>query len=73
MFLQRVGRPKYRRGECVMFSNGLDDIYGRIAVVDAYGTYGQSREVSYDIERIDGTQYEKTLYKHIPESVVERI
>ena len=56
-----------------MLSNGSDDIYGRIAVVDSYGTYGQSREVSYDIERIDGTQCDKALYKHIPESVVERI
>lgn len=72
-FLQRVGRPKYRRGECVMFSYGSDDIYGWIAVVDAYGTFGQPREVSYDIEGIDGTQCDKTLYKHIPESVVERI
>lgn len=56
-----------------MFSYGSDDIYGWIAVVDAYGTFGQPREVSYDIEGIDGTQYDKTLYKHIPESVVERI
>ena len=72
-FLQRVGRPEYRRGERVMFSNGSDDMYGRIVVVDAYGTYGQPREVSYDIERLDGTQYDKTLYKHIPESLVERI
>lgn len=69
-FLQRVGIPKYRKGEWVMFypSNNEEYMDGSIEAVDAYGTLGQSKEVSYDIELIDGTRY-----KHIPESLVESI
>lgn len=65
----RVGRPIYKKGEFVSFDfdNGKEktEMYGRIAVIDAYGTLGQSREVSYDIQASDGV-----LYKHIPESDV---
>ena len=42
-----VGRPKYKKGEFVSFdfNNGLEKIekYGRIAVVDAYGTLFNKR------------------------------
>lgn len=49
-------------------SNNEEYMDGSIEAVDAYGTLGQSKEVSYDIELIDGTRY-----KHILESLVESI
>ena len=65
----RVGRPQYKRGEFVSFDfdNGRKktEMYGRVDVIDSYGTFGQGREVSYDIRASDGI-----LYKHIPESSV---
>ena len=68
-FLQKIGRPKYKSGEMVMFyfDNGKEktEQYGRIEVIDAKGTMGQHREASYDIRT-----FENTLYKHIPESEV---
>lgn len=75
-FVQRVGRPKYNPGEMVMWNIEEEgetyECYGRIRIVDAYGTFGQSREVSYDIE---GPNYrnpdEKICYKHIVESQLQ--
>lgn len=64
-----VGRPKYKKGEFVSFDfdNGREKIekYGKISIIDAYGTLFQRREVSYDIVDSDGI-----LNKHIPESDV---
>lgn len=64
-----VGRPKYQRGEFVSFDfdNGKEKIEkcGKIEVVDAYGTFFQKKEVSYDIVDSEGI-----LNKHIPESEV---
>lgn len=75
-FVQRIGRPKYRVGEMVLFYITEDSVeyecYGRIWWVDEYGTLGQEREVSYDIEGPDyrdGTS--KILYKHIRESELQ--
>lgn len=68
-FLQRLGYPKFRKGEAVMFyfDNGKDEqeLYGTIEIIDAYGTFEQKKEASYDIWRADDG-----LYKHIPESQV---
>lgn len=64
-----VGRPKFKKGEFVSFDfdTGVEKIekYGRIAIVDAYGTFFQQKEVSYDIVDSEGI-----LNKHIPESNV---
>lgn len=69
-FVQKVGRPKYSRGDSVVFyfDNGQEKFerVGRIEIVDAYGTFGQADEVSYDIKDLE----ERMLYKHIPESEV---
>ena len=77
-FEQRLGYPKYKKGELVLFYLTADGIrqerYGQVAQVDAYGTFEQSREVSYDIWGPDyRNPEEKALYKHIVESDVESL
>lgn len=70
-FEQRLGRPKFKMNELVLFyyGNGTEkiELYGRIQNIDAYGTLKQHKEVSYDIFQ----NTEKILYKHIPESDIE--
>ena len=76
--LQRLGYPKYKYGERVLFyfSDGTQEYecYGTIEIVDRFGTFGQSKEVSYDIL---GPDYlnpeERVLYKHIEESRIEKL
>ena len=74
-FLQRLGRPKYRQGEMVLFDALKDgeeiECYGRIQHVDCYGTEEQYKEVSYDIYGFDYQEPKrKTLYKYVVESKV---
>lgn len=68
-FVQRVGRPKFKQGEAVMFffDNGKEELEldGTIEIIDTYGTFFQRKEVSYDIWRAGDA-----LYKHVPESSV---
>lgn len=62
------GKPKYKRNEVVSFEiEGLHRT-GYIYVVDAYGTFFQVDEPSYDIMVEEGSG--RCLYKHIPESCV---
>lgn len=65
-----LGRPQYQKGEIVYFDfnsgREVQEKTGKIEVVDAYGTYFQKDEVSYDILGRDG------LYKHIVESKVRK-
>lgn len=74
-YLQKVGRPKYRTGEYVLFSvSDTEDGYGIIKKVYEYGTEEQYREVSYCIEGIIcGNPDQKRRFKNIRESVVESI
>lgn len=71
-----IGEPKFKQEDQVTFTitrDGTPTKYdGVIYIVDAYGTFGQTEEPSYDIEALkDG---EITLFKHIRESLVtERI
>lgn len=72
-FVQKIGRPKYKKGEMVLFyikDNGVEhECYGRISWIDEMGTMGQPRETSYDVEGPDYRDETKTmLYKHICES-----
>ncbi|MCM1048531.1 MAG: metallophosphoesterase [Clostridiales bacterium] len=68
-FLQRVGRPRYKVGDRVLFyPDERRDYAGTIVVVDAYGTMADSTQVHYDIKTQDGF-----LYKHVPETLVEKI
>ncbi len=65
-----LGKPKYKYGDIVRFyfDNGKEKIehYGKVEIIDAYGTWGQYKEVSYDIMGMD----EITLFKHVIESDV---
>ena len=65
-----VGQPKYKYGDVVKFyfDSGIEKIehYGKVEIIDAYGTWGQSKEVSYDIMGMD----ERALFKHVVESDV---
>lgn len=65
--MPRPGHPMYQRGDIVTFKlwNG-EAVTGKISVVDAYGTFGQSEEPSYDIY----CKSENMLYKHIIESEI---
>lgn len=68
-FLQRVGRPKYKVGDRVLFYPDEErDYAGTIVIVDAYGTFCNPTQVYYDIEMQNGS-----WYKHVPESLVEKI
>lgn len=84
-FLQRIGRPKYSRGDIVQFTFSYrphprekddDELRefkgtGEIEIVDAYGTFEQAKEVSYDIlgPSVDDPNVQ-CLYKHIGESSI---
>lgn len=51
-YIQQLGKPKYKVGEEVCFVYGKDrdqEAKGRICIIDAYGTWEQQEEVSYDI------------------------
>lgn len=72
-FVQRIGRPKYKKGELVLFyivDNGEEyECSGKIVQVDKMGSVGQTKEASYDIEGADHRDFnKKMLYKHIAES-----
>ena len=77
-FVQRIGRPKYKVNEIMLFYILEDNVeyecYGRIKVVDEFGTLGQSREASYDLEGPDYRDRTKTiLYKHFEESRLQSL
>ena len=58
--------PLYRREDTVRFSIGDESLEGVIRVVDAYGTFAQDEEPSYDIY----VAKKKCLYKHIRQTTV---
>lgn len=69
-----IGKPKYDYEDIVTFelfdeNDKKYQITGEVYVVDAYGTFEQNEEPSYDImvehSHMDGTP---CLYKHVRES-----
>ena len=66
-----LGHPKYAYGDKVKFTIDGKEIIGTIEIIDAYGTFEQNREVSYDI-MVKGEPW-NMLYKHITENGVEKI
>jgi hypothetical protein len=64
-----LGKPMYHWGNYVTFRVTAEEKVGKIDVVDAYGTFEQAEEPSYDIF----VEKENCIYKHIRESAVTRI
>lgn len=60
------GRPRYMRMDDVIFHVGDCRKTGVIYIVDAYGTFEQNEEPSYDIYVAE----ENCIYKHIEESAI---
>jgi len=67
-----LGQPKFSREQRVTFTMAMDgqekEINGDIYIVDAFGTFEQTEEPSYDIEALYNG--EVVLFKHIRESAV---
>ena len=76
-YIQQLGKPKYKVGEEVCFVYGKDrdqEAKGRICIIDAYGTWEQQKEVSYDILGSKSEDPNKRiLFKHIKESEIVSI
>lgn len=68
-----IGQPKYNYGDKVSFKfptpDGVDTFEGTIYIIDAYGTWDDPSDVSYDIL----SKSENCLYKHISEREVTKI
>lgn len=64
-----IGNPKYEYHEVVKFEFGNEIKVGTIEIIDAYGTFGQSEQPSYDLMVKD----ENCFYKHILESNIHKI
>ena len=63
-----IGKPKFKKADWVKFELKGEVIEGEIWQVDAYGTFFQTKEPSYDIF----SSKKNMLYKHIEESCVTK-
>ena len=63
-----VKEPEYSLGDIVTFKFDGNSKTGYVYVVDAYGTFEQDEEPSYDIM----VENENCLYKHIRESGISK-
>ena len=69
-----LGKPKYTYGDKVKFDINYEGktylLEGAVNIIDAYGTFEQNEEVSYDIivENGDFPSDYPCLFKHIRES-----
>ena len=61
-------KPKYKINDRVTFTLGDKVITGTVVIVDAYGTFENPNEVSYDI--IAAWEGRDTLFKHIEEHMI---
>lgn len=65
-----LGQPKFNYNDIVkfkirMFNDTPEvEIEGSVAIIDAFGTFEQNKEVSYDVY----SAKENILFKHITES-----
>ena len=60
------GQPKYKVGDVVKFRLNDDEKTGIVAIVDAFGTFFDDSDVSYDILNRE----ERMLYKHFKEPLI---
>jgi hypothetical protein len=63
-----IGHPKYAYGDMVSFEIDGTTKVGKIYIIDAYGTFFDDSDVSYDIMVDEGEM--SCLYKHLPERYV---
>ena len=65
------GKPKFKLGDRVQFTLKDGTFHGSIYIIDAYGTWDDPSDVSYDI-MVDeyGPKKEECLFKHITEKLV---
>ena len=67
-----IGRPRYTYGDSVRFAINVDGekhiFEGTVEVVDAYGTFEQNEEPSYDI--MADAHCAPCLFKHVRESFI---
>lgn len=63
-----LGKPKYKRNDQVRFLFEEEMKEGYVYIVDAYGTFFQVEEPSYDIVVKEARG--ECLYKHILESQI---
>jgi hypothetical protein len=65
------GKPKFKIGDKVQFTLDNETFYGEVYIVDAYGTWDDPNDVSYDIMVNNwGPKKEECLFKHITEKLV---
>lgn len=64
-----IGNPKFKKGQLVEFTVNGENIKGIVFIVDAYGTFEQSDEVSYDVF----VEEHNNLYKHLRESILREV
>ena len=66
-----LGKPKFKYGDLVSFDLIIEGtkttITGTIYIIDAYGTFEDSSDVSYDI------MSENCLYKHVREDMLSKV
>lgn len=66
-----IGNPKYKLGDIVTFRVDNEMYEGKIMIVDAYGTFEQNEEVSYDILVEKCSKYSKGIFfKHVTENLI---
>lgn len=67
-----LGKPKFKCGDKVKFYINNQLVIGQVYIIDAYGTFEQNREVSYDIMvSASALNNTPTLFKHIIETAIE--
>ena len=70
-YIQQLGKPKYKVGEEVYFvcrKGKNQEAIGRICIIDAYGTWEQQEEVSYDILGNSSEEPDKRVFLNILEN-----
>ena len=66
------GKPKFKIGDSVQFILDNEGMFhGEVYIVDAYGTFENPSDVSYDI-MVDDYNGAPCLFKHITEKLVSK-
>jgi len=66
-----IGQPKFKEGDKVKFIIDNQELVGEVYIIDAYGTFEDDSDVSYDVMVKDNLC--DCLYKHITEKGLEKI